>query len=349
MLALALTAGACATPDAGVDPTSPPSTVPVPTTMPVDSTPSPSTTAPGEPLLPLGEPGDAPTRLLFSLPTGEGGVTVEGGFEDWEVDGPQALAVARDGSIWVADTGGRRLLRYSEGGALLLDVDTDVAEVAGLVDLAVVGESVWGLEIVPAFDRHRIILFDSAGTLVAEHELPAGLHLGDGLSGIASTPDGRLWIELEGGARVYTAFDDAGTFAPREMPGYDLGGVVLVPVPPIPGEAVARFDVGGTIVERPVREQGSLTFEGATSQWVTLLLSDVAFDADGAVSVRLEALVTDPAGVVLATASYPLEEVAAAAYVPNELLSVGPDGRLVALVPAADRIDVVELVLSGAD
>jgi hypothetical protein len=294
---------------------------------------------------PLAEPGDLGTRILFSLPIGENGVTYEGGFEDWEVDGPQALSVAADGSVWVADTGARRLLRYTQAGDPLLDVDTNLHDVAGLVDLAAVDDGVWGLEIVPAVDRTRIVLFDEAGALAADYELPEGLRLQDGLSGIAATPDGQLWIELEGGTRVYSAFDESGAFTPRPSNAYVVEGVSVGPLPPAGGEPVARYGIGGTVVERPVREQGGLAFEGATPQWVALLLSDVAFDDDGALSVRTEVLLTDLLGGVVATAVYPLGDVATAAYVPNEFIAVGPDGRLLALRPTADRLDVVELAL----
>jgi hypothetical protein len=294
--------------------------------------------------IPLADPLDPDLRVMFSIPVGNGGVTYEGGFEDWEASGPQALAAAPDGSIWVADTSGRRLLRYSEEGLLLSAIDTDPHGVGGLIDLAAVEDGVWGLEVVPAVGRYRIVLFDNSGDLVKEHELPLGLHLEDGLSGIATTPDGRLWIELEGGTTVYAAFDAFGTFSPSNEDGYEVDGVTLHPVSS-GGHGTARFEIGANTVERQIREHGGITYEGAIPGWIAILVSDVAFGPAGDLSVELEVLYSDFAGAIAATAAYPLEVVAAAAYVPQEFIAVGRDGRLIALKPGTNSVEVVQLSL----
>jgi hypothetical protein len=298
--------------------------------------------------LPFAQPDDPEFQVLFSIPAGPDGVTYEGGFPDWETTGPQALTVASDGSIWIADTNGRRLLHLADDGSRLATIDTDAYDVGGLIDVVAVEDGVWGLEIVPALNRHRLVFFNDSGELVDAFDLPTGLHLEDGLWGIAATPNGQLWIELEGGARVYTAFDEAGTFSPQPAEGYEIQGVTMRPVEGIEGN-MARFDMGDVTIERPVRELGALAYEGAIPGWVALLLSDVAFDEAGALTVDLEVLYTDLAGNIAATATYPLDEVASATSVPQDFIAVGPDGRLIAMKPESDSLEIIELSLFPTD
>jgi len=305
--------------------------------------PSTSTTT-GVVDLPLADPDDPEYRVLFSLPAGPDGATFEGGFEDWELTGPQAIAVAPDGTIWIADTNGRRLLHLDAEGSPLETIDTDRRDVGGLIDVAAVDGGVWGLEVVPALDRHRIVMFDPSGEVVERSDLPSGLHLADGLSGIAAGPDGQVWIELEGGARVYTAFDPGGAFSPQPVDGYVIEGITLRPLPETaPG--MARFAVGGAVIERPVRAFGGLAFEGAIPGWVALSLSDGFLDDDGVIRVDVEIIYADLDGRVAATATYPLAEVASAGYVPQDFVAVAPDGRLIAMKPRPDVLDVVELAV----
>lgn len=314
------------------------------------SAPAPSTTPPttaGTVEVPLAKPDDPELRVLFSLPAGPGGVTFGGGFEDWALTGPQALTVAPDGSIWIADTNARRLLHLARDGATLADVDTNAADVGGLIDLAAVEDGVWGLEVVPALDRHRIVLFDESGEVVERHELPSGLHLGDGLWGLATGSDGRLWIELEAGAQVYAAFDPAGAFAPQPVEGYEIQGTTVGPVPGVAG-GMARFRVGDVTIEAPVREQGGFAFEGDVPGWVAVLLSDVVFDASGVIRVDVTIQYVDLTGDIVATGSYPLDQVASDGYVPQDFIAIAPDGRPIAMKPGPEGLDIVELALFPA-
>lgn len=293
--------------------------------------------------LPIAQPHSPEWNILFSIPVGPDGVTYEGGFEDWMLTGPQALTVASDGSVWIADTNGRRLLHFAEDGAFLGEIDTDSLGVAGLIDVAAVDGGIWGLEVLPAVNRHRIVLFGDEGEIVDSHDLPTGLHLRDGLWGIAAAPDGQLWIELEGGARVYTTFDSSGEFYPEPVPGYEIQGALLYPAGIEDG--MAQFAIGDAVIRRSVREQGGITYEGTVPGWVALLVSDVAFDEDGALTVDLEILYTDLQGNITATATYPLDEVAADAYVAQDFIAVAPDGRLLAMKPAPESLDIIELSL----
>ena len=329
--------------------TTPVSSVTTTTATATSSTTPPTTSTTVEiASLPLAQPDDPELRVLFSIPAGPDGVTYTGGLEDWEVSGPQALTVSPDGSMWIADTNGRRLLHLAADGSWLATIDTDAYEVGPLIDVAVVEDGVWGLEVVPMLERYRLVFFSDSGELVDSFDLPSGLHLEDGLSGIATTPNGQVWIELEGGAKVYTAFDAAGAFSPQRAEGYEVQGVTMHEAQGIEG-GMARFYIGDVTIERPVRRMGGLTFEGAVPGWVVLLLSDVAFDDTGAIAVDLEILYTDLAGTIAATATYPLDEVASEAYVPQDFIAVGPDGRLIAMKPGPNSLDVVALSLFPTD
>lgn len=350
LLALALVVAACD--GTGESSTTSGSTVPATTTSTTSSSTttaaSTTTTVEGRAELPLAEPGDPELRVLFSIPAGPDGVTYEGGFEDWQVTGPQALDVASDGSIWIADTNGRRLLHYADDGSLLADIDTDAVGVGGLIDVAATKDGVWGLEVVPMLNRHRIVLFNESGELVDEHELPPGLHLQDGLWGIASAPNGQLWIELEGGASVYTAFDETGAFSPQPADGYVVDGVTMGPAPQVES-GMARFVIGEAKVEQPVRELGGFTYEGTIPGRVALLFSDVAQDETGILRVDLKVFYVDFDGNISATAGYPLDKVADSAYVAQDFISVSPNGRLIAMMPGPDSLDIVELSLFPTD
>lgn len=112
-------------------------------------------------VLPLAQPHDPDLKVLFSLPVGLDGVTFEGGFQHWMLSGRQAVTVPLDGSVWIADTNGRRLLQMAADGSRLATIDTNEDDVGGLIDVAAVQDGVWGFEVVPALSRHRIVLSDA--------------------------------------------------------------------------------------------------------------------------------------------------------------------------------------------
>jgi len=119
--------------------------------------------------------------------------------------GPAALTVAQDGSFWIADTAGSRLLRYNSLGESLSTLDLE-GMVVGVTDVAVPDRSIFILDgaALPA----KVLQFDKEGTLVQKHDLPDGLRLENGLTGISLGDSGEVLVEREGGAYV-TQFLDA--------------------------------------------------------------------------------------------------------------------------------------------
>lgn len=333
----------CGSSDGGSNTTSSSSTVPDSTTTTGATTttkvPATTTTAIDPPILidlPISPATDPPFELLFSIPVGPDGVTYEGGGEDLLLTGPGALEWDDEGSIWIADTESLRVLRYDSDGNQTLVVDTDAVEVGPIIDLAATPTGIWALEIVPALDRYQIVHFDREGELTEAHELPDGLHLDDGLSGLSSTPDQGLLIEVQGGTRLYSAFSNGG-FGPTLVDGYEVSGTMFTLESSSQG--VGYLQVGDVAVREPVEQFGGFEFKGSVEGAAAFLHSDVGTDSDGALTVDLSIFWYDTLGNKLAVSDYPNEELGDL-YMPTDPLAVAPDGRLVGMVPRPDRVDV---------
>lgn len=312
------------------------------TTVRSTTTNAPTTTRPLPPELVLAEPGAPPHILMFRVDVGPGGLTYEGGGPELPVTGPQALEPAANGDVWIADTEGFRLLRFDVEGTVIVDVSTDDSAVGPLIDLAADAEGVWGLEVVPALERYRLLHFDDAGMLDRSLDLPATARLESGLSGIVSDPSGQLWVELEGGARLLRVFGDDGEVAFTPSMAYTVDGVAYRTLAVRDGEA--RFSIGDTFVTRPVRQLGGLVAEGFMSGAIVLSLADVGSGPGGSLDVDLTLLVADASGRVMATADYPLDDIADV-YVPQDYIAATADGRVIAMIPRRAAVEIVELAL----
>lgn len=320
----------------------PPSTTSTSTAAPTttSTTSVPTTPAPLPPVdLPLAAPGAPAYEVLFTVPNGPGGITYVGGGEDQETSGPSAIAAGDDGAVWITDPRGLRLLRFDRSGNLTLDIDTDADAVGPLMDVVARPGGAFALEAVPALDRYRIVDYNDQGELLASYELPDGLHLEDGLSGLAMTPDGQLWVEFEGGRRTYSVFDAAGDLDLQRTDGYESDGLVLAP---LGGTRTLQFQIGDEIFKVQVTEFGGLGFEGMHDRAVALLLADASSDDEGALVVRVDLIWVDQ-GEIVARGTYPLDIAGEEAYVPQDYISIAPDGYVIALLPRRDSIEVLQI------
>lgn len=137
-------------------------------------------------------------EIVFTIPVGPEGVQYQGeGIPEMLVGGPAAFAVAPDGSFWIADTVGNRLLHYSSKGNALGVINL-AGRAVGIGDLAVTSSDVLALDIAAVIPR--ILRLSPDGKLLARYELPEGLRLENGLSGIALGDQGEILVEREGGA-----------------------------------------------------------------------------------------------------------------------------------------------------
>ncbi|MCS7208213.1 MAG: fibronectin type III domain-containing protein [Fimbriimonadales bacterium] len=166
----------------------------------------------------VSDTGDATYETVFVLPADhpDSPRYQHGGPEllRW---GPSALAVDTDGTFWIADAVANRLLQYNPQGRLLRRIPLDEV-VVGLRDIEVNQSGIWVLDIaaiVPA-----VLHFSREGKLLARYELPEGLHLEDGLTGVALSDLGELLVERYGGASVTRLLDEKGRLNPTPLDGY---------------------------------------------------------------------------------------------------------------------------------
>jgi len=114
-------------------------------------------------------------EVIFTIPIGEDGVHYEGaGIPEMLTWGPAAFTVASDGSFWIADTVGDRLLRYSPAGNLLDKSDLKGLAV-GVTDIEVASYGIWVLD--QASMPPTVLTVGEDGTQVGMYDLTSGLQL----------------------------------------------------------------------------------------------------------------------------------------------------------------------------
>lgn len=137
-----------------------------------------------------GAPADVATQIqqneiVFTIPVGENGIHYEGvGVPEMLTWGPAAFTVSPDGSFWIADTVGNRLLHFDPHGGLLEKINLD-GYIVGASDLVVTSTGV--ITVLDQASMHpKIVQFASGGGVLGKHELPDGLRLGDGLNAMTT-------------------------------------------------------------------------------------------------------------------------------------------------------------------
>jgi hypothetical protein len=250
------------------------------------------------------EPGP-PYEVIFSVPVGGKGVHYEGvGVPETLPWGPAAFTVAPDGTFWIADSVKSRLLHYSREGQ-----DLGAIGLAGLVvgigDVAASSSEVLALDI--AAQVPKILRLSQSGDVVANYELPVGLRLENGLTGIALGQTGEILVELEGGGRIFQLIDAQGEYRPAQMQGYAYGG--------------------------------GPTFLGANADGSFYVIGEQVISS-APIQVDQTVLYLDAAGEQVGIARAPLAEQLV--YVAHGL-AIGPDGAVYALVTRLESVDIVRL------
>ena len=276
--------------------------------------------------------------LVFSIPVGQDNIQYRGlDVPDMETTGPNNLVVLPDGAFVLADLIGNRLLWYSPVGELLREVDLSALDILNVSYLRAAGEGLILLEVSfrVAPERYRVHRLSAAGELLASYDLPEGLLLGDGLSGIGAGCGGEILVELQGGAQVYQLVESEGTYSFRYSPeGYPWDGrfynMLLGPLAVL-GEATVEtaftFGFGGLSLLQANPDGSSYVIrEDVVSDPVIIVDRTVHF--------------MDARGRQLGVAREPIDE--RLYYVSGEL-AVGPDGAVYHLIPRRDRLDVVRL------
>lgn len=295
-----------------------------------------------------GEAVNAATQIqqndvVFTIPVGENGIHYEGvDVPEMLTWGPAAFTVGPDNSFWIADTVGNRLLHYGFQGDLLEKINLD-GSVVGASDLVVTRAGVITV-LDQASVPPKIVQFASGGGVLGKHELPNGLQLGDGLSGISLGDQGEVLVEREGGAKVQQFLDIHGNpvqAAPTK--GHFHNGKLYSAHPS--GLASAN-PKQGTI------QAGNITMDVNTTHDLGTLRI-LGFGPDNSFYVVLEELAQNPnlqvdktihhydaEGNLIGMARVPLAEQYI--YVAHGL-TIGSDGAVYALATYPDRVEVFHL------
>ncbi len=281
--------------------------------------------------------------LVFTVPAGtDDGIHYEDqGVAEALTWGPADLTAAPDGSFWIADTVTARLLQFSGKGELLAKIDLR-DQVVGVTDIEVLGQTLIVLDKA-AEPFPRVLAIAPSGDVLWIHDIPTGLGLDAGLSGIALTESREVLVQLLGGYKDVKVADEAGRLSVGEpRVGYENAGV----------HVEARAD--GLTSATP--STGTVTI-GDLSIEVKVAndlggLRVLGFDKSGGLYVVAEELVLSkvlrvdqtvlhygPNGEFLGVARVPLEQYT---YAENGL-TVGPDGSVYYLATRPDRAEVRQL------
>lgn len=295
-----------------------------------------------------GEAVDAATQIqqydvVFTVPVGENGIHYEGvDVPEMLTWGPAAFTVGPDASFWIADTVGNRLLHYSPHGSLLEKINLD-GSVVGASDLVVTPAGVITV-LDQASVPPKIVQIASGGSVLGKHELPNGLHLGDGLSGIGLGDQGEILVEREGGANIHQVLDLHGNPVQATPTKGHLHNGKLYSAHPS-GLTSANPKQGAI-------QAGNITIEVNTTHDLGTLRI-LGFDPDNSFYVVLEELAQNPGlqvdktirhfdaeGKLIGMARVPIAEQYT--YVAHDL-TIGPDGSVYALVTYPDHVEVLRL------
>jgi hypothetical protein len=284
-------------------------------------------------------------EIVFIIPVGQDGVKYDGERPEMLTWGPTAFAIAPDGSFWIADTVGNRLLHYSPQGEALNTIDFNDHQVVGVGDLEITASNILVLDIAAVMPR--VLRLSPDGELLASYQVPKELDLANGLSGIAVGEQGQVLIEREGGAFVSQLIDADGEVAPVALDGYiQRGRLYSASAPDLDAVAATR----GYIIADSKRIEMNVTHSLGGLRLLSVNADDdfyVVVDEVAIVNSRVQVDQTvrhfNAAGELLGLARVPLAEQYT--YVAHGL-AVSPDGRVYALVTRPDRVEVQRLRFS---
>lgn len=285
--------------------------------------------------------GLSTSEVVFTIPIGDDGILYEDvGISDSLVWGPSALAVSTDNTFWIADTVGNRLRHYSVTGKLLATISLDGAAI-GVGDLGVTDNGFWVLDVASV--PPKVVRLTSSGSVSRTIELPVGLRLEDGLTGIALGEKGEVLIERRGGEALTQLTDSQGSLVSRELPGYTFRGHTIT----ASFEAEASFrpargfvSIGDRRVEVTVTHRlGGLRILGYDSTTGLYVIVD-ELAANPVLHVDQTIRRYSDTGEFLGLTRVPLAE--RYTYVSHGL-AIGPGGTAYMLVTKPDRAEVQRL------
>lgn len=251
--------------------------------------------------------------------------------------GPGAVDATDDGVFAVIDTGGLGLVTVASGQPSRASLDWP--GIKSLIDVAAVDHGFRILDLDELSLQPRVVEVTADGEVSRSVDLPPGLWLEDGLSGIATGPGGELWVELEGGARVAVFDQTTGEY--EEHSGYPYpdglyGQAVEEPFP----ESI-RFVAGDaevTVETDPGSSVGARLLALNPDRSFVVEKTEVSQDAGGVLLAETSALWFDAGGSLLGEALLPLEDQFT--YVASPVV-IGPDGLVYYLLTRPDDVAIL--------
>jgi hypothetical protein len=284
-------------------------------------------------------------ETVFIIPVSQDGVQYKGESAEMLTWGPSAFAIAPDGSYWIADTVGNRLLHYSPTGKALNTINLNEYQVVGVGDLKITASDILVLDIAAVIPR--VMRLSPDGKLLARYEVPKELGLANGLSGIAVGDHGEVLIEREGGAFVSQLVDADGKVAPVALDGYMQHERLYTasPADPATGDSTRGVIIAGSkhIEVDVTHGLGGLRLLGVNADDDFYAVVDEVAIADSGVQVDQTVRHYNAAGELLGLARVPL--AGQYAYVAHGL-AVSPDGGVYTLGTRPDRVEVQRLRFS---
>jgi hypothetical protein len=286
-------------------------------------------------------------KVVFTIPISEDGIHYAGaGIPEMLTWGPAAFTTALDGSFWIADTAGDRLLHYDESGAQISKIDLKNVIISP-TDIAVGKSGIWVLD--QASMPSKVIRLTEVGDTLNVYNLPPDLQIENGLSGIALGDKGELLVEREGDTYITQITNTDGNLIEAiTSNGYTHEGSIysaqadgINSSTPKHGTIIAgklsinvetKFDQGGMQI---------LGFNPGDDFYVSV--EEVALSQDTGLQIDQTVRHYNADGTFLGIARVPIAEQYT--YVQHGL-AVGADGTVFALLTLPDRAEIIQLVFT---
>ena len=339
--AVVLSVAALSCSDGGASPTVPvtdpppvPTTIPVPaSTQPVVTTLAPVATTRG-PIATSAPPvtTSAPVlEVLPVIPVGEGGIQYRGSGNEQEITGPTLLAVDPAGGVHIHDPEGGRIWSFTGSDPVVIDLFA--IDILAIQAMAAAPDHLVVVEIFFGPVRHRVHRLSYDGVILETVELPDGLRLEDGLSGVFTDPESAIVVEFGGGA----AFAKWNERRQEFVAGPDLQ-LASTEYRIVPGGA----ELFAAFVDAELTGLGGLRYLGSSTDGsVSVLVRDAVIEVDPAFVVLTTVEWYDEAGRFLGSARVPSVDAQHTDQAPG--LAVTPDGRVLALMTTPTAVEVVQL------
>jgi len=250
-----------------------------------------------------------------------------------------ALAVAPDGTFWIADTQGNRLLHYDHEGALLKRIDLNGYGVYGAADVEPIGS-----DILALCSSGKVLRLTGHGNLLATYDILEDLGPEGGLTGLAVGDLGEILLEFEMDADIAQLVNARGVLEPVKLPGYTHKGRLYEVQLAREWTSHGSIMAGNTRIDVTVPGiLAGLRLLGFTPDGGLYAVVEEMERKEPAVLIDQTVRHYDPSGELLGSARVPFDKQYA--YVQHGL-AVGPDGAVYVLLTRPDHVEVVRLAFS---